>query len=68
MRSGRNLGGFWDRGFVNITAVGGNQPDDNCYGGRIMKDNNGEILMEKSCGAASLLIVGLLLGLVFVLV
>ena len=32
-----------------------------------MKDHNGEMLMEKSCGAASLLIVGLLLGLVLVL-
>ena len=31
-----------------------------------MKDHNGELLMEKSCGAASLLIVGLLLGLVMV--
>lgn len=31
-----------------------------------MKDANGELLMEKSCGAASLLIVGLLLGLVLV--
>ncbi len=32
-----------------------------------MKDQNGELLVEKSCGAASLLIVGLLLGLVLVL-
>ena len=31
-----------------------------------MKDHNGELLTEKSCGAASLLIVGLLLGLVLV--
>lgn len=31
-----------------------------------MKDQNGELLMEKSCGAASLLIVGLLLGLLLV--
>ncbi len=36
--------------------------------GKNMRDHNGELLTEKSCGAASLLIVGLLLGFVLVLI
>ena len=59
------MGGLWDRPSVNITVVREIHTVMFQKGENNMNENN-ECLVMGNCGMASLLIVGLLIGIIFV--